>query len=101
MQEWTKDVWMNPPYSQVEKWIKKAYDEREKHNITVTVLSYAKTDTKWWHDYVLGKGAEIFFLKGRVNFFKDGVPVTNKKTGRRQSAPYPSVVIIFRRVQNK
>lgn len=101
MQEWATDFWMNPPYSKVADWIKKAFEEHDKWNVTGTVLTYNKTDTKWWHEYVLGKGAEIFFLKGRVNFYKDGVPVVNKKTGRKQSAPYPSVVIVFRKVQKK
>jgi len=97
MQEWAIDFWMNPPYSEVDKWIKKAYEEHRKWNVTGTALTYAKTDTKWWHEYVIGKGAEVYFLKGRVNFLKDGVPIANKKTGHKQSAPYPSVVIVWRK----
>lgn len=101
MQDWKKDFWMNPPYSKIADWIKKAYEEHHKWNVTGTALTYTKSDLPWWHEYVLDKGAEIFFLRGRVNFLKDGVPVTNKKTGRKQSAPYPSVVIVFRKVQKK
>jgi len=101
MQDWKKDFWMNPPYSEVGKWVKKAYEESNKWNVTGTALTYSKTDTKWWHEYVLGH-AELNFLKGRVNFFKDGTPVVNKNPkskqfGKLQYAPYPSVVLVWRK----
>ncbi len=62
-----------------------------KHNITLLVLTYAKTDTKWWHNYIEGK-AEYYFHKGRISFNdKYGIPTKNK-------APYPSVWIVFRKI---
>ena len=45
----------------------------------------ARTDTKWWHDYAL-KATEIRFIKGRLKFGD----ATN-------AAPFPSVVLIYRR----
>lgn len=83
---WDGEVcWMNPPYSQVDLWIKKAYEEsRRPFNPAVVVcLVYARTDTVWFHKYAL-KG-EIRFLKGRLTF-----------SGASDRAPAPSMLVIFR-----
>ncbi|MBQ1430696.1 MAG: adenine methyltransferase, partial [Firmicutes bacterium] len=42
-------VFCNPPYSQVKKWVKKSYDERNKAEVIVLLIP-ARTDTKWFHD---------------------------------------------------
>lgn len=57
-QIWTGVCWCNPPYGRgIEKWMKKAYES----SATVVCLVPARTDTKWFHDFVLGK-AEIRFI---------------------------------------
>lgn len=89
-QKWVYDTWINPPYRDVSLWIKKAYEEHLKNNITVVALIFSKTDTKFWHDYIENK-AEVHFIKGRIKFVKpDG-------TQSKQSAPYPSCVVIWRK----
>ena len=76
-------TYCNPPYGrQIGKWVKKAYDEY-KAGATVVMLLPARTDTKWFHDYILGK-AEIRFVRGRL-YFNDG-------QGR---APFPSMVVVY------
>lgn len=81
-QKWGGCCWCNPPYGrQIGKWIKKAAES----GTTVVMLLPARTDTKWFHDYILGK-AEIRFLKGRLKF-----------GGCNNSAPFPSMVVVFRR----
>ena len=81
-QEWTGVVWCNPPYGrQIGKWVEKA----AKSACRVVMLLPARTDTRWFHDYIYHK-AEIRFVKGRIRF-GDG-------TG---SAPFPSMVVIFRK----
>lgn len=63
-QEWTGVCWCNPPYGrEIGKWVKKAYES----DCTVVGLLPARTDTKWFHDYIYGK-AEIRFVKGRLKF---------------------------------
>lgn len=80
-QEWTGVVWCNPPYGkEIGKWVKKAHDSI----CTTVALLPARTDTRWFHDYILGK-AEIRFIRGRLKF---GGAVT--------SAPFPSMVVIWR-----
>ena len=80
-QQWTGVCWCNPPYGrQVGKWVKKAAES----DATVVMLLPARTDTKWFHDYIL-PNAEIRFIKGRLKF-----------GGNKNSAPVPSMVCIFR-----
>ena len=79
-QTWTGKCWMNPPYGRdIGKWMKKASES----NATVVCLVPARTDTKWWHDYAM-KG-EITFVKGRLKF-----------GDAKNSAPFPSAVVVFR-----
>ena len=81
-QIWTGVCWCNPPYGrEIEKWMKKAYES----NATVVCLVPARTDTKWFHDFVLGK-AEIRFIRGRLKFGNS-----------KNSAPFPSMLVIYRK----
>ena len=83
-QEWRGVCWMNPPYGrEVSKWVRKAA-ESAKEGATVVCLLPARTDTAWWHDYILGK-AEVRFLRGRLKF-----------SGSKANAPFPNAVVIFR-----
>lgn len=82
-QEWTGTCWMNPPYGrEIGNWIKKAY-ESSLSGATVVCLLPSRTDTRWWHDYCM-KG-EIRFVRGRLKFGNS-----------KNSAPFPSVVVVFR-----
>lgn len=110
---WQKPFFMNPPYSQVAHFMAKAYFEHKRHNVDALILTYSKTDTKWWHEYVEDR-AEVHFIAGRVSFQFKGVrprfcteckvrSYTQAKrckacgkTMTRYSAPYPSVWIIYR-----
>ncbi len=53
----------------------------------MVMLIPARTDTAWWHDYVVN-ASEIRFLRGRVKFVKPGV--------KSDAAPFPSAVVVFR-----
>lgn len=78
-------VWCNPPYCRkTGLWVKKAYEEHQRTGCTVVMLLPSRTDVKWFHDYILGK-AEIRFIKGRLKF-----------GGNKNSAPFPSIVVIYR-----
>jgi len=89
-QEWDLDFFMNPPYSKVDKFMKYAYEQHKKHNVNGLILTYSKTDTRWWHEFVEEK-AEVHFIKGRIKFMDEhGNPT-------KHPAPYPSVWIIYRK----
>lgn len=80
-QPWTGVVWCNPPYGKaVKQWCKKAAEA----NCTVVMLLPARTDTAWFHDYIYGK-AELRFIRSRLKF------------GNADRAPFPSMLVIFRR----
>ena len=57
-QEWTGVCWCNPPYGRgIGKWMKKAAEA----SAIVVCLVPARTDTKWFHDWVLNR-AELDLL---------------------------------------
>jgi phage N-6-adenine-methyltransferase len=81
-QNWVGCCWMNPPYGrQIGQWVQKAYEESLK-GATVVCLLPSRTDTRWWHEWVM-KG-EITFLRGRLKF-----------GGSKNSAPFPSAIVVF------
>lgn len=80
---WVSPAFCNPPYSRIAHWVKKAYEEWSR-GITSVLLIPSRTDTRWWHDYVM-KASEIRFIKGRLRF---GEAVN--------AAPFPSCVVVFK-----
>ena len=84
-QTWTGRIWMNPPYGRtIGKWVKKAYQSAIDGSYVVALLP-ARTDTKWFHDYIYGKpSVTVEFVKGRLRFGNS-----------TQSAPFPSMIVVF------
>jgi len=82
-QPWTGVCWMNPPYGRaIGLWVARAY-RAALTGATVVALLPARTDTTWWHDYVV-KAKDIRFLRGRIRFGE-----------AKYSAPFPSAVVVF------
>jgi phage N-6-adenine-methyltransferase len=81
--EWGYRNFVNPPYSEIERWIRKGYQEYKKGK-TVVFLIPSRTDTSYWHDYIM-KATEIRFIRGRLKFGK-----------AKNSAPFPSAIVIFK-----
>lgn len=92
IQDWSQDVvFCNPPYGRnIGEWVKKAFESvsshTHTHTHTVVMLLPARTDTKWFHNYIYHK-AEIRFIRGRLKF-----------GGSKNSAPFPSMVVVFRSI---
>lgn len=82
-QSWDNErVFCNPPYGrEIKHWVKKASEAR---GGVVVMLIPARTDTIYFHEYIYQK-AEIRFIKGRLKF-----------GGSKNSAPFPSMVVVFR-----
>lgn len=87
---WDVDFFMNPPYSKVYQFVRYAYEQHLKHNVNGLVLTYAKTDTRFFHEFVKDR-AEIHFIRGRVRF----MDYYSKPT--HNSAPYPSMWFVYRK----
>ena len=76
--EWSKDFFMNPPYSEANKWVKYAYFQHLKHNVNGLAILNVSTGSAYWHDYIFGK-ASIAYYKGRIKFELNGIPQKNPR----------------------
>ena len=75
----------NPPYGkQIYDWVQKCYNESRKPGTLVVLLIPARTDTKYFHEFIYHKAKEIRFIRGRLKF-----------GGSKNAAPFPSMVVIF------
>ena len=87
-QGWQGVCWCNPPYGkEIGLWVQKAQQSASGGGATVVCLLPARTDTRWWHDFVVPFAAEVRFLKGRLKFGGSANSVN--------SAPFPSALVVF------
>lgn len=83
------DAWATPAdfyqklNSEIGNWVEKAFRTNEEHGNLVVMLLPARTDTKWFHEYIYHK-AEIRFVRGRLKFGNS-----------KNAAPFPSMVVIY------
>ena len=77
-------VFCNPPYSEIDKWVEKAFYETKNPGTLVVLLIPSRTDTRYFHNYIMNR-VEIRFVRGRLKF-----------GGSKNSAPFPSMLVIFR-----
>lgn len=72
------------PYGrEIGSWVEKAYNEMQR-GITVVALLPARTDTRWFHEYVV-RASEVRFVRGRLKF-----------GGSKNAAPFPCMLAVFR-----
>ncbi len=81
--EWDgKRVFCNPPYGPgIAKFLERGIEAE----IAVFLLP-ARTDTRWFQDWVLPRAREIRFVRGRLKF-----------GDAARDAPFPSMVVVFAR----
>lgn len=83
-QPWFGTCWCNPPYGKdIGRWVAKAWAS-SRSGATVVCLLPSRTDTSWWHEYVM-RASEVRYLRGRLRF-----------QGGTHRAPFGSVVVVFR-----
>lgn len=84
---WDGVCFCNPPYGrEVGRWVEKALREARAGRATTVMLLPARTDTRWFHEYIWPyRQVEVRFIKSRLKF-----------VGAKNSAPFPSMVCIFR-----
>ena len=85
-------IYCNPPYSRnLGKIIKHCNDLRKLNN-TIVLLIPARTDTKWFHEYLYNKdGVELRFLKGRLKFTLNKI--------NYNSATFPSMIVVMKPIK--
>lgn len=78
-------VFCNPPYGRaIYDWVRKCSEESKKPNTTIVALIPARTDTRYFHEYIYNKAREVRFVRGRLKFGNS-----------KNSAPFPSMVVVF------
>lgn len=80
---YSRNLFINPPYSQIEDWITFAINHYKNGYNTIVLLVPSRTDTKWFHK-LLKYNPYIVFIKGRLKFGDSN-----------NTAPFPSVLIIL------
>lgn len=94
IQNWEGEtVFVNPPFGYIEEWVLKCYEEGKKEKTTVVLIIPSRTDTAYWHDFIM-EASEIRFCKGRVNFWRNGHPTKNGST-------FPLAIVIFKNPANQ
>ena len=68
------NVWLNPPYKDISKWVSKAIEESDK-GLQICILLPNYTETKWFQ--ALESRAEIYTTVGRIQFL---YPESKKRT---------------------
>ena len=89
LQDWSKyeSIFMNPPYGKrIGDWVQKA-GATSYTGITVVCLLPVRSDTAWWHEYVIGN--EILFIKGRLKF-------NHPKNNNGHNSTFASCIVIMR-----
>ena len=85
-QDWQgHSVFCNPPYvKKISEWVRKCSEESKKPGTQVVMLIPVRTDTAYFHEFIYHKAKEIRFVRGRLKFGKS-----------KNSAPFPSMIVIF------
>ena len=83
-QDWgTHRVFCNPPYGRTMRaWARKCFESSQRGALVVLLVT-ARTDTRWFHDWVQGK-ADVKFIRGRLRFGE-----------AETSAPFPSMLATY------
>ena len=86
LQSWKGErVFCNPPYGrEISAWVEKCDKEARNGAEVVVMLIPARTDTRYFHEYIYKKH-EVRFIAGRLHFNES-----------KQSAPFPSMVVVMR-----
>lgn len=88
--DWFGRVWLNPPYGakQIQPWMEKI----AKHGNGIALV-FARTETKWFHEYVWPFASGMLFFKGRLSYIHGRALSERAKYGA--NAASPSVLISY------
>jgi phage N-6-adenine-methyltransferase len=95
-------VWCNPPFSDIESWVRKAWLEHEAGcELIVMLVPANRTEQPWWQSRVEPhrdrRGPiETRFIGGRINFHAPGSG-RERDARKLTSPPFGCVLLIWRR----
>jgi phage N-6-adenine-methyltransferase len=94
-QDWDDEiVWCNPPYSNIEPWVRKALNSSCE---TVMLLPANRTEQSWWQDLVEpirdrdDSRLRTQFIRGRLKFTNPG----DEGAAANNRPPFGCVLLIF------
>lgn len=95
--EWSGICWCNPPYSDTASWTRKCVTEAYR-GVTTVLLIPARTDTKYFQNdilrySILNKDKDEYAIETELRFLPGRLKFGNEKN----SAPFPSVAVVFKR----
>lgn len=102
---WSGRVWCNPPYSNVEAWVTKAWRAMlgGESEVVVMLLPANRTEQRWWQDHIEpwrdsrrrrdGVKVTTAFLRGRTRFHRPGWT----KPAKGDRPPFGLVVVTWSR----
>jgi hypothetical protein len=82
---WGVSNFVNPPYSNIAPWLRKAIDERDRYGASSVFLIPAQMHTSYWTSYVWPQASELIFIENRVRF-----------KNYRRTFPSPMACVIYR-----
>lgn len=85
---WYKLNWCNPPFDVCAKWIKKAYEEQQNGNETIMLIP-VRTETKYWHDYIL------FNPKVKIQWLKKGYSFIHPDTNKYMDVFKNAIALVY------
>jgi hypothetical protein len=73
--EWKECNFVNPPFSQVKKWLKKGIEELKNGKKSVFLIT-TRSNSRYWEKYVYPYASEIRFIRNQVKFgeYRNGFP---------------------------
>ncbi|WP_407454375.1 hypothetical protein, partial [Methanobrevibacter sp.] len=58
-----------PPFNDCAKWVEKAFNENREKGINIAMLIPVRTETKYWHEYILSNpNVDIIWLRKGYRF---------------------------------
>lgn len=85
--DWSKPkpswIYVNPPYSQMKKWVKKCVENFDSSQKGIIGLFPSRTGTKWFQP-IWETATLVFFFQGRLKF-----------VGAKNGAPFDSVLVYW------
>ncbi|WP_138945263.1 DNA N-6-adenine-methyltransferase [Plantibacter sp. M259] len=98
LQSWAGErVWCNPPYSGLDQWLRKAWQEYPDTRGIVMLLPANRVEQKWWQEHVEphrdrpGSPLTVEFLPGRMRFIKPG----QTDVGPNERPPFGCCLLIW------
>jgi hypothetical protein len=80
---WGRSNFVNPPYDQVQQWLRKALTEYQLGNKSVFLIPF-RPSRKYWFDLIYPNAQQVLLLEGGIRF-----------DGYSQNAPMPMAIVVF------